>query len=74
MRLGDAELAEEAIAQAIEDGIDRATLTGEVVEPAMRRISELREAGEIDLETEHRADAITRRVMATMNRYLLARE
>jgi methanogenic corrinoid protein MtbC1 len=73
MRLGDAELAEEAIAQAIEDGIDPATLKGEVVEPAMRRISELREAEEIDVATEHRADAITRRVMATMNRYLLAR-
>jgi hypothetical protein len=73
MRLGDAELAEEAIAQAIEDGIDPATLTDEVVKPAMRRIEELREAGEIDTDTGHRADAITRRVMATMNRYMLAR-
>ncbi len=73
MRLGDAELAEEAIAQAIEDGIDPATLKDAVVEPAMRQIERLREAGEIDLETEHRADAITRRVMATMNRYMLAR-
>jgi HD-GYP domain-containing protein (c-di-GMP phosphodiesterase class II) len=73
MRLGDAELAEEAIAQAIEDGIDPATLKDEVVEPAMRQIERLREAGEIDLDTEHRADAITRRVMATMNRYMLAR-
>jgi HD domain/B12 binding domain len=73
MRLGDAELAEEAIAQAIEDGIDPATLKDEVVEPAMRQIERLREAGEIDLATEHRADAITRRVMATMNRYMLAR-
>jgi HD domain/B12 binding domain len=73
MRLGDAELAEEAIAQAIEDGIDPAVLKDEVVEPAMRQIERLREAGEIDLDTEHRADAITRRVMATMNRYMLAR-
>jgi HD domain/B12 binding domain len=73
MRLGDAELAEEAIASAIEDGIDPATLKDEVVGPAMNRIGELREAGEIDLETEQRADAITRRVMATMNRYMLAR-
>jgi HD domain/B12 binding domain len=73
MRLGDAELAEEAIAQAIEDGIDPATLKDEVVTPAMRRIAELREADEIDVETERRADAITRRVMATMNRYMLAR-
>jgi hypothetical protein len=73
MRLGDAELAEEAIASSIEDGIDPATLQDEVVAPAMRRVGELREAGEIDLDTEHRADAITRRVMATMNRYMLAR-
>jgi hypothetical protein len=73
MRLGDAELAEEAIASAIEDGIDPATLKDEVVTPAMHRIEELREAGEIDLDTEHRADAITRRVTATMNRYMLAR-
>ncbi len=73
MRLGDAELAEEAIAQAIEDGIDPATLKDEVVTPAMRSIEKLREAGEIDTDTEHRADAITRRVMATMNRYMLAR-
>jgi HD-GYP domain-containing protein (c-di-GMP phosphodiesterase class II) len=73
MRLGDAELAEEAIAQAIEDGIDPAVLKEEVVEPAMGQIERLRETGEIDLDTEHRADAITRRVMATMNRYMLAR-
>ncbi|HXC24199.1 MAG TPA: HD domain-containing phosphohydrolase, partial [Solirubrobacteraceae bacterium] len=73
MRLGDAELAEEAIAQAIEDGIDPATLQDEVVGPAMRHIEQLRASGEIDLDTERRADAITRRVMATMNRYMLAR-
>jgi hypothetical protein len=73
MRLGDAELAEEAIASAIEDGIDPATLQEEVVAPAMRHIGELREAGEIDVDTEHRADAITRRVTATMDRYMLAR-
>jgi hypothetical protein len=73
MRLGDAELAEEAIASAIEDGIDPTTLQDEVVAPAMRHIEGLRETGEIDLDTEHRADAITRRVMATMNRYMLAR-
>jgi hypothetical protein len=73
MRLGDAELAEEAIAQAIEDGITPATLQDEVVTPAMRHIEQLRESGEIDASTEQRADAITRRVMATMNRYMLAR-
>jgi hypothetical protein len=73
MRLGDAELAEEAIAQAIEDGIAPATLEAEVIVPAMLRIGELRESEEIDLETERRADSITRKVMATMNRYMLAR-
>jgi len=72
MRLGDAELAEEAIAQAIEDGIDPSQLREEVVAPAMRRIEELREGGEIDVEVSHRAAAITARVMATMNRYMLA--
>ena len=73
MRLGDAELAEEAIAQAIEDGIEPATLKQEVIGPAMSRVSELRRAGELGLETEQRADSITRRVTATMDRYMLAR-
>ncbi len=73
MRLGDAELAEEAIASTLEDGIDPATLQDEVVAPAMRRIEELHQSGEIDPDTAQRASAITRRVMATMNRYLLAR-
>jgi hypothetical protein len=72
MRLGDAELAEEAIAQAIEDGITPATLKEEVVSPAMGQIERLRASGEIDAATEQRADAITRRVTATMNRYMLA--
>jgi hypothetical protein len=73
MRLGDAELAEGAIASAIEDGIDPTTLQDQVVAPAMLRIEELREAGDIDSDTELRALSINRRVMATMNRYLLAR-
>ena len=73
MRLGDAELAEEAIAQAIEDGIEPATLKAEVIGPAMSRVSELRESGELEPETEQRADSITRRVIATMDRYMLAR-
>lgn len=73
MRLGDAELAEQAIAQAIEDGIDPSQLQDEVIAPAMRGIEELRGGGEIDAEVAHRADAITARVTATMNRYMLAR-
>ena len=59
MRLGDAELAEEAIAQAIEDGIDPAQLQEEVIGPAMRRVQELREDGEIDADMSRRAEAIT---------------
>lgn len=73
MCLGDAESAEGAIAAAIEDGIDPATLQDEVIAPAMRRIEELREAGELDVESELLAQSITRRVLATMNRYMLAR-
>ncbi|HEV3093056.1 MAG TPA: HD domain-containing phosphohydrolase [Solirubrobacteraceae bacterium] len=73
MRLGDAELAEQAIAQAIEDGIDPSRLKDEVIAPVMRHVQELRDGGEIDVEVARRADAITGRVMATMNRYLLAR-
>lgn len=73
MRLGDAELAEEAIAQAIEDGIDPSQLQEEVIGPAMRRVQELRQDGEIDADVSRRAEAITARVMATMNRYMLAR-
>jgi HD domain/B12 binding domain len=73
MRLGDAELAEEAIASALEDGIDPPTLQDKVVAPAMQRIEELHESGELDADAAQRASAITRRVMATMNRYLLAR-
>ena len=72
MRLGDAELAEEAIAQAIEDGIDPSQLQEEVIAPAMHRIEELHQGEEIDAEVSHRAEAITARVMATMNRYMLA--
>jgi HD-GYP domain-containing protein (c-di-GMP phosphodiesterase class II) len=73
MRLGDAELAEEAIAQAIEDGINPSQLQEEVIAPAMRRVQELRQGGEIDADVSGRAEAITARVMATMNRYMLAR-
>jgi hypothetical protein len=73
MRLGDAELAEEAIAQAIEDGIDPSQLQEEVIAPAMLRVHELQQSGEIDAEVSGRAEAITARVTATMDRYMLAR-
>jgi HD-GYP domain-containing protein (c-di-GMP phosphodiesterase class II)/methylmalonyl-CoA mutase cobalamin-binding subunit len=67
---GDAEMAEGAIATAIEDGITPTTLHAEVIGPALRRISVLSEAGEIDGDREHRATTITRRVLATLYRYM----
>jgi methanogenic corrinoid protein MtbC1 len=67
---GDAEAAEAAIATAIEDGITPTTLHAEVIGPALRRINFLSEAGQIDAEREHRATTITRRVLATLYRYM----
>jgi methanogenic corrinoid protein MtbC1 len=67
---GDAETAEGAIATAIEDGIGATTLHAEVIGPALRRISVLSGAGELDGEREHRAATITRRVLATLQRYM----
>jgi HD-GYP domain-containing protein (c-di-GMP phosphodiesterase class II) len=68
---GDAETAEGAIATAIEDGIPATTLHGEVIAPALRRIRELRVAGEIDDDRERLAKGITRRVLATLSRYMI---
>jgi methanogenic corrinoid protein MtbC1 len=68
---GDAETAEGTIATAIDDGIAPATLHAEVIAPALRRIGDLWQAGEIDVETEHLATGITRRVLATLYRYML---
>jgi methanogenic corrinoid protein MtbC1 len=67
---GDAETAEGAIATAIEHGIPATTLHGEVIAPALQRIRELRTAGEIDAEREKLAKGITRRVLATLYRYM----
>jgi HD-GYP domain-containing protein (c-di-GMP phosphodiesterase class II) len=68
---GDAEAAEGAIAQAIEDGLAPAELHAEVIAPALRHIGELLQAGEIDPDDERRAMVITRRILATMYRYML---
>ncbi len=68
---GDAEMAEAAIAAAIEDGLPPTALHADVIAPALRHIGELTEAGEIDTEREHRALGITRRVLATLYRYML---
>ena len=68
---GDAETAEGAIATAIEDGIPATALHGEVIAPALLRIRELRGAGEIDEDRERLAKGITRRVLATLYRYMI---
>jgi len=70
----DAEMAEGAVAQAIEDGVAAVELPGEVIEPALRRVAELRERGEIDAERELAAMGIARRVLATLRRYTLSRD
>jgi len=67
---GDAEMAEGAIATAIEDGVSPTTLHAEVIGPALRRINVLSEEGQIDADREHRATTITRRVLATLYRYM----
>jgi len=68
---GDAETAEGAIAQAIEDELPAVTLHAEVIAPALARIHELWQAGEIDTEREHLATGITRRILATLYRFML---
>jgi hypothetical protein len=70
----DAEMAEGAVAQAIEDGIAAIDMPGEVIEPALRRLAEMRERGEIDAEREVEAIGIARRVLGTLRRYTLGRE
>jgi methanogenic corrinoid protein MtbC1 len=67
---GDPEMAEGAIASAIEDGISATTLHAEVIGPALRRLDVLSSAGELSAATEHRAATIVRRVLATLYRYM----
>jgi HD-GYP domain-containing protein (c-di-GMP phosphodiesterase class II)/methylmalonyl-CoA mutase cobalamin-binding subunit len=67
---GDAEMAEQAIATAIEDGIPPTTLHADVIGPALRRI-EVKPGGEGESgDAEQRARTITRRVLATLYRYM----
>jgi hypothetical protein len=68
---GDAESAEGTVAQAIEDGLSPDTLHSEVIEPALAHIGELRESGELNQEAERQALVITRRILATLHRYML---
>jgi HD domain len=69
---GDGETAEGAIAQAIEDGVPAAMVHDEVIEPALRRLTALKERGEIDASGERLAMGIARRVLATLRRYMLS--
>jgi methanogenic corrinoid protein MtbC1 len=68
---GDAETAEGAIMQAIEDGVDPVTLHSEVFAPALIRIEGLARSGQIDAHSERLAIGITRRILATLYRYML---
>jgi methanogenic corrinoid protein MtbC1 len=68
---GDAETAEGAVAEAIEQGVPPAMLHGEVIAPALRRMDELHASGEIDAERRALTQGITRRVLATLYRYML---
>jgi methanogenic corrinoid protein MtbC1 len=70
---GDAEMAEGAIAGAIEEGVSPTILHGEVLAPALRRIDELVQTGEIEAERKMLAVGIARRVLATLYRFMLAR-
>jgi hypothetical protein len=74
LQRGDAETAEGAIAQAIEDGVPAAMVHDEVIEPALRRVATLKEQGEVDADGERQAMAIARRVLATLRRYILSGE
>lgn len=69
---GDPEPAEGAIAQAIDDGLEAASLHAELIAPAIRRIYALRAAGDIDGDGEQRACAIARRVLATLFRLMIS--
>jgi methanogenic corrinoid protein MtbC1 len=69
---GDAEMAEGAIATAIDDGLCPAALHGEVIAPALRRVDEMLYAGELEPDRRQLAIGITRRVLATLYRYMLA--
>ncbi len=74
LQRGDAETAEGAIAQAIEDGVPAAMVHDEVIEPALRRLAALRGRGELDASGERSAMGIARRVLATLRRYMLSGE
>ena len=71
LQRGDAEKAEEAIARALEEGLSPRSLHSEVIVPALRHVGELWQEGELDLDREQLATSITRRVLASVYRYIL---
>ncbi len=71
LQRGDAEMAEEAIARALEEGLSPRALHTEVIVPALRQVGELWQEGELDLSREQLATSITRRVLASVYRYIL---
>jgi HD domain len=68
---GDAETAEGVVAQAIEDGLDSATIHEVVIGAAISRISELRAEELVEPVIEQLATGISRRILGTMHRYML---
>jgi len=68
---GEAEAAEDAIVTAVEEGISPTTLHGEVIAPALRRLDRLARTGELDPDRRRVATGITKRVLATLYRYML---
>jgi methanogenic corrinoid protein MtbC1 len=56
---------------AVEEGISPITLHGEVIAPALRRLDRLARTGELDPDRRRVATGITKRVLATLYRYML---
>lgn len=68
---GDAETAEGVVAQAIEDELPSVTIHEEVIGAAIARIGEQRREGDVEPAAERLAIGISRRILATMHRYML---
>jgi HD-GYP domain-containing protein (c-di-GMP phosphodiesterase class II)/methanogenic corrinoid protein MtbC1 len=68
---GDAEMAEDAVVTAVEEGISPTTLHAEVIAPALGRLDRLARTGELDPDRRRVATGITKRVLATLYRYML---
>lgn len=71
VRRGDAETAEGVVAQAIEDGLTGASIHEEVIGAAIARLAHLRAHEGLEPATERLALGISRRILATMHRYML---